>query len=110
MEGPNEMKSLFFEKWTNFLNLYTEYMPAENAQRLRETDFDTLYSNFHAYVLPFQSQIRAHDIEFFITMADNFLGGELDIAKIWRDGLDDMLRDKFWKYAVWFLDWFQEFS
>lgn len=103
------MQQLFHEKWTNFLNFYSEYLPEAYSDKLHAAKFPDIFAAFYTYVKPLAAPIRARDAEFLFQL----IGAadiEFDVKKLYHEGLDDAQRDKLWRYGSWFLQWFDEYN
>lgn len=90
------------------MNIYCEYLPAEYSAKLREAKFNDIFAAFYTYVKPLAPHIKAHDAEFLLKLIETVKIG-FDAKKVFNEGLDDALREKFWRYAEWFLQWFDEY-
>ena len=103
------MQQLFHEKWTNFLKLYGEYLPATYSDKLHTAKFPEIFAAFYTYVKPLATPIKARDAEFLFQLMDA-ANLEFDVKKVYHEGLDDTQRDKLWRYAAWFCQWFDEYN
>lgn len=107
--GLNEMQVLFFQKYKNAVELYTPFLPKDFPLDPKQQTFSDLLAAIGTYLVPIKRFVRDRDEEYLFGLAEA-ASTEFHLKDIYKNQLNDKQRDKLWRYMMFFIDWYGEYT
>jgi hypothetical protein len=105
----NEMQVLFFQKYKNAVELYAPFLPKDFPLDPRQQTFSVLLAAIGTYLMPIKRFVRDRDEEYLFGLAEA-ASTEFHLKDIYKNQLNDEQRDKLWRYMMFFIDWYAEYT